>query len=745
MKVILYILAFIFPFAIFSQEKISGTITERIDEKAFPLAGANVYWLNTAIGTVTDFDGNFELVYKPEYKKLIISFVGYKTDTISVSDAVEIKHALISTANLDEVTVRSRQKASSRSFLQASNVINVSSAELLKAACCNLAESFETNPSIDVNFADAVSGTKQIKMLGLTSPYILMTIENVPTIRGAAQAYGLSFIPGTWVESIQITKGGGSVVNGYESIAGQINAELHKPLTDDRLFVNAYGSGDGRLELNTHLNTAVSKKWSTGLYIHGNLRDTEFDKNGDSFLDAPLMKQINVMNRWQFVDQENGYVGFFNFRFLQDEKQMGETSFDPKKDRGTMNAWGSEIKTQRFDVSGKFGYVNPEIPWQTGGLQIAYSHHNQESYFGLRDYNITHNSLYANLMYNSIISDSRNKIKTGISATYDKYDELVLIKEYNRIENSLGAFFEYNFDNMGDLNFSAGIRGDLHNRLGAFLTPRFHLRYTPWEKSAFRVSAGRGKRSANIFTENQQLFATGRSLNILDDGGDIYGLDAEIAWNYGFSYMQGFNLLGRKADVTFDFYRTDFVNQIVVDWENPMQISFYNLDGKSYSNNFQTEFNYSVFENFDLRLAYKFYDVETTYKNGKQDNPMTPAHRFFANASYDTHMGKRGGNWRFDATYNFVGEQRFASSETYLNSIGLSEFAPSISTVNAQVTKVFSSNFEIYVGGENITNVRQNNPVIGSENPFGDNFDTTYVYGPIFGSMFYAGLRYRLN
>ncbi len=744
MKNLLYIL-FIFPLFVFSQEKISGTITENVDNKEIPLGGANVYWLNTSVGTVTDFDGNFALNYKPEYKKLVISFVGYKTDTILVKSSKPVTHSLVSTANLDEVTVTARQKASSRSFIQAANVLNVSSAELLKAACCNLAESFETNPSIDVNFADAISGTRQIKMLGLTSPYILITTENVPSIRGASQAYGLSFIPGTWVESIQITKGAGSVTNGYESIAGQINAELQKPSTDDKLFVNAYGAGNGRFELNTHLNTKVTERWSTGLYLHGNMRDTEFDKNNDSFIDAPLMQQVNVMNRWQYTDQENGYVGFFNFRYLNDEKQTGQTFFDPDKDRGTTNAWGSEIKTQRFDVSGKFGFVNPDIPWRTGGLQLAYSHHDQESYFGLNDYNIQHNSLYVNLLYNSIISDSRHKIKTGLSATYDGYDELVLTENFSRIENSVGAFFEYNFDNLGNLNFSAGIRADVHNRLGTFLTPRFHLRYTPWDKSAFRISAGRGKRSANIFTENQQLFATSRSLNILGNGGNIYGLDPEIAWNYGFSYMQGFNLFDRKADITLDFYRTDFVNQIVVDWENPSEINFYNLDGESFSNNFQAEFNYNVFEHFDMRLAYKFYDVETTYLSGIKQTPLTPSHRFFANASYETHQSAKGGIWKFDATFNYLGEQRFASTESYLNTIGLSEFSPSISTLNAQVTKVFSSNFEIYVGGENIANVTQKNPIVGSDSPFGTTFDTTYVYGPIFGSSYYAGLRYRLN
>ncbi len=744
MKNLLYIL-FILPLCVFSQEKIKGNITENIDNKEVPLSGANIYWLHTSEGTVSDFDGNFEISYKPEYKKLVVSYVGYETDTISVNVPRKITHSLKSKANLDEVVVTARQQSTSRSYIQATNVLNVSSDELLKAACCNLAESFETNPSIDVNFADAISGTRQIKMLGLTSPYILITTENVPNIRGASQAYGLSFIPGTWVESIQITKGAGSVVNGYESIAGQINAELQKPLSDDKFFVNAYGAENGRFELNTHLNTKVSERWSTGLYVHGNIRKTEFDKNDDTFLDAPLMQQVNVMNRWQYIDQEKGYVGFVNFRYLNDEKQTGQTFFNSDTDRGTTNAWGSEIKTERFDVSGNFGFVNPDVPWQTGGVQVAYSRHNQQSYFGLNDYTILHNSLYGKLLYNSIISDSRHKVKTGLNVTYDGYEEVVMTENFNRIENSVGAFFEYNFDNLDDLNFSVGIRGDLHNRLGAFITPRFHLRYSPWNKSAFRISAGRGKRSANIFTENQSLFATSRSLNIFGNGGNIYGLDPEIAWNYGVSYMQGFNLFGRKADVTLDFYRTDFVNQIVVDWENPTEINFYNLEGESYSNNYQIEFNYNLFKNFDMRLAYKYYDVETTYISGKKRNPLTPNHRFFANASYETHQSIKGGNWKFDATFNYLGAQRFASTESYLNSIGLSEFSPSVSTLNAQITKVFSPNFEIYVGGENITNVKQDNPIIGSDNPFGSSFDTTYVYGPVFGSSYFAGLRYRIN
>lgn len=740
------IMIFLIPVCAFAQQQLEGTVVELNDKnEEIGLEGASVYWLEASVGTITDFNGNFTIPYEESYSRLVISYVGYRTDTLSVKTPQRIKHRLQLKGDLGEVVVKSRRKTSATSYLKSQNAINVSSAELLKAACCNLSESFETNPSIDVNFADAVSGTRQIKMLGLTSPYILITTENVPSIRGAAQAYGLSFIPGTWVESIQITKGAGSVVNGFESITGQINAELQKPTLDDILFVNAYGSMNGRLELNTHLNTRVSDRWSTGLYVHGNLRDTKFDRNDDGFLDTPLAQQINVMNRWQYTDTEHGFVSFFNFRFLNDEKQTGQVDFDPDTDKFTRNAWGSEIDTRRFDLSGKFGYVNPDIPYQSAGIQLAYSNHDQESYFGFNQYDITHNSLYANALYNSIISDSRHKVKMGLSFTYDSYEELVNTTEYGRKENSVGAFFEYAYDNLGDLNATMGIRIDRHNLLGTFITPRLHVRYTPWEKSAFRISAGRGKRSANIFTENQKFFASSRQINILDTGGSIYGLDPEIAWNYGFSYLQGFNLFGRKADVTFDFYRTDFENQVVVDWENPGEIAFYNLRGESYANNFQTEFNYDITDNLDLRMAYKYYDVMTTYRNVKLDRPLTPNHRIFANASAETNLKENGSQWKFDATYNWLGEQRFPSTVGNPDKYSLPDYSPTVGTLNVQVTKVFSPTFEIYVGGENITNVTQSDPIVASEAPFDPAFDTTFVYGPIFGSMYYTGLRFKIE
>jgi outer membrane receptor for ferrienterochelin and colicin len=744
---ILFIILYFIPTLFFAQDKIKGMVMEPSPQgKHLPLPGANVIWDGTSVGTITDIDGNFTLPYESSYKRLIISYVGYKSKTIDVKNPNTIIHILLQpTDDLQEVTVKTRKKASATSYIASQNITTISSKELLKAACCNLSESFETNPSIDVNFSDAISGTKQIKMLGLTSPYILITTENVPSIRGAAQAYGLSFIPGTWVESIQVTKGAGSVTNGFESIAGQINAELVKPLTDKKFFVNAYGSINGLLELNTHFNTKLNEKWSTGLYIHGDKRGEKFDNNRDTFLDLPVGNQINVMNRWQYTNPRKGLISFFNFRFLDDKKQSGQINYDSNIHKFGNTVWGSEVNTKRLEFSGKFGYVNPEIPYQSLGLQAAYSGHNQNSYFGNRTYDINQKSVYVSLVYNSIISDSRHKIKTGIGFSHDTYDERVSTIDYSRRENSIGGFFEYTFDNLDAINLTAGIRVDHHNVLGTFVTPRFHARYTPWEKSALRFSFGRGKRAASIFAENQRLFASSRIINIQSSGGNIYGLNPEIAWNYGISFLQGFQLFKRKADINIDFYRTDFQNQVVVDYETPTEINFYNLDGKSFANSFQVEFSYTPLERLDLKLAYKYYDVKTQYKSGMLEKPLIPNHRLFANASYETKPSTKGGFWKFDVTCNWIGKQRFSSTLQSPEVFRLNSHSPTFSTLNAQLTKVLSNQFEMYLGGENITNVRQDNPILSANNPFGANFDSTFIYGPIFGSMYYAGIRFKLN
>jgi outer membrane receptor for ferrienterochelin and colicins len=647
---------------------------------------------------------------------------------------------------LKTVNVQANKKGLKKSLSGTANTTLVTSKELLKAACCNLAESFETNPTIDVNFSDALTGTKQIKMLGLTSPYIMITEENIPSVRGASQAYGLSFTPGTWVESIQITKGAGSVVNGYESISGQINTELIKPIKDIPFFLNAYGSTDSRLELNTHFNKKVSDYWSTSLFVHGNTRVAKNDMNDDGFLDNPLGKQINIANRWQYSNSESGWVSFLNLRYMNDKKQTGEIDFDPNRDRLTTNYWGSEINTERIDFTSKVGYVFEDMPYQSIGFQNAFSNHNQQSYFGLNQYNIKQQSYYSNLIFNSIISNTMHKFAVGLNFAYDKYSEFVNLVDVSRIDNSAGVFFEYSYDDLDKFSYILGGRLDYHNRLGAFFTPRLHMKYNPWEKAVLRFSAGRGKRAANIFAENQNLFASSRTFSILDTNGKIYGLNPEIAWNYGISFTQNFLLFGKSADVTLDLYRTDFQNQAVLDIMNsPQQVLFYNLKGKSFANSLQFDFNLEIIKHLNLRTAYKYYDISTDYLSGSFQRPLQAKHRFFGNLEYETHIIEKGKQWKFDYTFNWLGKQQLPNTASNPSKDRLPEFSPSFAVMNAQITRTFSSNFEMYIGGENIGNYRQDKAILGADNPFGPNFDTSIIYAPVFGQMYYAGLRFKIK
>ena len=737
------------PLTAFAQQFSKGTV---VDEANLPLMGAEVYWNGTQIGVSTDDNGTFTLKRTENSNTLVISYIGYKTKTIKVTNSEALHIQLEPQSALEEVVVTQKRANTMKSQWQVANLHTMSSGELLKAACCNLSESFSTNPSIDVNFSDAVTGNKQIKMLGLTSPYILMAEENIPAMRGASQAYGLSFVPGTWIESIQITKGAGSVINGYESISGQINYEIEKPINARPFFLNLYTSEDSRYELNAHTKVKLSDKWATSLLAHGNVRQRKSDHNHDGFIDNPIGNQINLLNRWQYSNAEKGWVSFVNLNYMKDERQAGQINYNPLTDKGTTNAWGSEVNSERFTLSNKIGYVFPNTTYKSIGLQNSFQSHRQDSYFGLNSYDIHQKSWYGNLIYNSIIGNTQHKFATGLSGTYDDYNEQLttsaLAGDFSRIDRSVGAFFEYTYDNSSNFSFVAGIRADSHNNLGNFITPRFHLRYNPWKQATFRLSAGRGKRAANVIAENQQLLASSRQLHIIGgDGGKLYGLNPEIAWNYGASFLQAFKIWGKNAELSVDFYRTHFDNQVVVDLDHsPQQALFYNLDGKSFANSLQAEVSITPVKGLDFKAAYKYYDVQTQFTKGQLEKTLTPKHRWFANIAYetaDTHENNHS-QWKFDVTFNWLGEQRLPTTATNPLPYRLSDYAPSFATLNAQITRVFSKTFEVYVGGENITNYKQANGILAADAPFGAYFDSTMQYAPAFGQMYYAGMRFKL-
>ena len=730
-----FLIIFLFPSLIFCQEIISGKILFSSDNKDYPIEGANIYWLNSSSGTVSGQDGKFSIEKMQNNSELVISYIGFVNDTIKVTDQKYLDHYMkVDDNDLNEVTVVKKKNPTQRIYSMAQNVVLISEQELLKAACCNLSESFETNPSVDVNHSDALTGSKKIEMLGLKSPYILITEENIPMVRGASQAFGLSFTPGTWVESIQVTKGMGSVVNGFESIAGQINAELKKPLNDIPLFLNGFYGFDGRVEMNAHLNEKVSEKLTTTFFLHHSRRDKVNDKNNDGFLDKPLQEQNNFLNKWQYTDAINGVVGFFNIRYLDDEKIIGMNNNESR------NVWNGEISTKRFDSSFKLGYVNPNLPFQSLGLQLSYSSHDQNSLYGFRNYDINQNSFFSNIVYNSIITNTQNKIKFGLNYKSDVYDEILNRLDVGRKDTSFGSFFEYTYDNFNNLIIAAGMRYDTHNNMGSFFTPRFHIKYRPVDRFTLKASFGQGRKIANIFAENQQMFFSNRSIEIIDSepGNSTYGLNPEKATNYGLSLDKGFNLFGGQGNFIIDYFKTDFDDKVIIDFEYPGIVQIYNsTDKKSYYQSFQAEIIYSI-NRFNMTTAYKNYDVQISYNDGIKSKPLQPSKIFFLNIGYES-QNNDGKLWKYDFTLNRVGKQRLMRNPRD----STSHTSPH-TFINAQVTKVFSEKFELYAGGENLLNYKQENPIIFSEDPSNSFFDASIIHGPIFGARFYAGFRFKI-
>ncbi|NNF01187.1 MAG: TonB-dependent receptor, partial [Bacteroidia bacterium] len=575
---------------------------------------------------------------------------------------------------------------------------------------------------------------------GLAGPYTLITNENLPNVRGLAAIYGLTFIPGTWVNNISLSKGTGTVVNGFESIAGQIDVGLHVPEDMDKVYLNAYANEGGRLELNANVSSKVNDNWSTALLLHAKDNIARNDRNKDGFLDNPLTQQYIALNRWHYT-AANGYRGQFGVKGTYFDNLGGQTSFNVD-DEGTAKYWGLHQNVKRIEAWSKTGKVYTEMPWKSMGLQLYGTIHDQESYFGLRQHDATQNSLYANFIYNSIIGTTNHKFKTGASLQYDNYTELFDSLNYDRVESVPGVFFEYTYNQSEKIDVVLGLRADYHNQFGMFYTPRMHLRYALGTNTVARLSGGRGQRTANILAENSGLLASSREIVILGDGSDKpYGLEPEVAWNYGVNLTQKFELDYRDGSFSVDFYRTDFENQIVVDLDrNPQQAIFYNLQGESYSNSFQAQFDYELIKRLDLRLAYRWYDVRTSYSGRLRSKPFVSTNRAFANIGYENRYA-----WKFDYTVNWQGEKRIPDTDSNPQQYQLEKLSPDFFVMNAQVSKTWREKFEIYVGVENLLDYKQDDPILASADPFGEYFDASMIWGPIFGRMTYAGLRYTIK
>lgn len=722
---------------------ISGKIYGKDTKGAVqPLPGATVHTINGALGTAADADGRFTIQLPDSISRVVVSHVGFGDDTVSVAAAANgIQVTLKPVVELKTFTLTKRRGSTEVGLLDPIQTQRINQRELLKAACCNLSESFETTPSVDVAFTDAISGYKQIQMLGLAGPYTYITRENIPDNRGLAAITGLTFTPGTWIQGMQLSKGTGSVVNGYESVAGQINIELWKPFEeeDPTWLFNLYQSTQGRTEGNIVYRHQLNDGLSTNLMLHGKSQWLKIDQNNDGFLDQPLDKQFVGLNRW-FYFSPKGLEIQAGVKGAYVDNTGGQRAYTPGTEQIAGNPWGFSMNTRRLEGWAKIGKVSPTKTWRSMGLQLSGVYHHQDALYGTRNYQGTQKSLYANLIYQTIISNTNHIIKFGLSTVADRYEEVVLAQPYERNEVVPGAFAEYAYSYKEKFNLVAGLRGDYHNLYGAFATPRLHLRYAPWKQSALRASVGRAQRTANIFAENMGYMASNRQFIILgQQPGKAYGLDPEVAWNYGVNFTQKFMLNYRDGAFQVDYYYTDFQNQVVVDVEDPHSVRYYNLDGHSFANSLQAQLDYEVIRKLDVRLAYRWYDVRSTYMNTLKERPLIAAHRAFVNVGYETKN-----TWKFDYTVQWIGSKRVPASHSHAGPSG--EYrSPSFVQMNAQISKSWNDLLEVYVGGENLTNFMQHDPIIGADNPFGPDFDASLIWGPVMGRNVYAGLRYKIK
>lgn len=746
-KSLIIIFLLTFSFSALAQNIIEGTVYEEVNGKRQPLPGANVYWKIANVGTVTDEHGHYSIEIHPTYKCLVFSFVGYVNDTVHhMAEPQHYNHVMSSPITLSEVEVAARQKAQYVNALDPMHVEHITGEALRRCACCSLAESFETNASVDVAYADAVTGAKQIELLGLSGLYTQMMTENMPNFRGLASAFGLGYVPGTWMHGISVSKGTSSVRNGYESISGQINVDFKEPQDDhaEKVFVNGFVNTMAMTELN--FNTRINVGERDGLLLLGHVGHNfmKMDGNGDGFLDDPMTTQYSAFLRYNHPN--TGHFGCkLGIKALKETRNSGQMDFDPKHrlDEG-YDLYGIAINTERYEAFAKTGFIF-DRPETSLGIQQQLTYHKLNSYFGLKDYNATQLSYYVNVLFDSYIVNDHHKYSVGASYSYDRYDEdqnfLMTTQEAapkRRVEQVPGAFAEYVFSDDHHWTVIGGFRADYNTYYERmFYTPRLHVRFRTHDEFAMRLSAGKGYRSPNVLAENSTMLASSRAIRFLEQP------KMEEAWNYGLNLSKHFDVGDNELQLLFDAYRTDFVNQIILDRDaDAHEIRIYNLNGKSYSNCAQIQLDYELFKNFDVSAAFRYTDVRMTINDSLREKPFVNRYKGLLTLSYAP------STWQFDLITQFNGDSRIPDMSGNATAVADGqnlERSPFYVIMNAQITKRLGKHWEVYAGGENLTNYKQQHPLVAASEPFGNDFDASLVWGPLSGIRGYVGFRFQVK
>lgn len=701
-----------------------------------PLVGAHVVWLGTTTGVATDDNGHFHMHPTAALpQKLVISYIGFRSDTVEVLTLTQVLDIILEPEKvLDEVVITGRQAGAHYSSMEPILTQKLTAAELQRGACCNLAEAFETNVSVDVSYSDAISGAKQIQMLGLAGIYSQIMVENLPAVRGLGQPFGLSYIPGPWMESISISKGAASVINGYESFTGQINVELKKPQGPEALHYNAFAGSDGRLESSLMGSVNLNGQWSAMLLAHAEGLNSRLDHNNNGFLDHPMVKKYNIIGRFSFEDHGK-LESQFGFKILQEEREGGQEAFFANKSPwGSSEFFGFGMNTTRYEAFAKTRFPLQLLPDASMGAQVNFTHHDQQSHYGQKPYNGTQNSLFANLLLQSALFNHNHKIISGTSFILDHFNESLQDSSFTRREVVPGIFAEYSYHSHEALTVILAGRMDFHNLYGNIFTPRMHTHFNITEHFTVRASAGRAFRVPNPIAENTGLLVSNRRFVVTED------IRPERAWNYGGSLVRRFHLLDNDASFAVEYYRTDFSNQLIVDIDSDSrQVIFSNLQGKSFSNNYQAELRLQPARTLEMTAAVRYTDVQLTINDELRSRPFVNRYRGLLSGSW----ASVGNSWQVDVTAQFNGPSRIPALPAQFN---MPAESPFYTNLLAQITYRWRG-VEVYLGAENLTNFRQENPILIPENgnPFSDGFDGAMIWGPIMGRKFHLGVRYSLK
>ena len=755
-----------------------------------PLVGASVYWAGTTIGASTDAQGVFLLHRVRGYDRLVASYLGYVNDTLRVENGAErVEFALRAEGvALEDVVV---EGTVSGNFVKRDGIVKgemISFAGLCKMACCNLAESFENSASVTVGYSDAISGARQIKMLGLAGTYTQILDENRPIMRGLSAPYGMSYTPGMWLNSIQVSKGVASVTAGHEAITGQINLEHRKPTDEERLFLNVYLDDELRPEVNLSSAFPVTrdKKLSSVILLHGS-GDTDvrrMDHNDDGFHDLPISNQVNVANKWLYA-ADNGMQIRWGWKFVQENRLGGMMDYknttamrdamledwnwtDEDKPK-PMPLYGSHIRNRNVNGYFKLGMpVGPSVydaeeedEMRSNLAFVAdFDHFNEAAYFGLNNYDGNQNSLALNLMYNHYFT-YRSSLIVGGQLHLDYYREGLLNRtpwitqlasadfDLDRNEREAGLYAEYTYAIKDKFSVVAGVRGDYNHYYDRFfVTPRGHLKWNITRSTTLRASAGLGYRSTNLITDNIGVLATGRAIRpvTFDEAGlpvdgSFRDIDRmEKALTAGGSLTQTFGLVEPDdATLSFDYFRTQFYNSVVADQEMfADRIVFYSTDGRSSTDTYQVDFSWTPVERLDIFATFRYTDSEMTIRradgtSARVERPLVSQYKTLLNIQYATKFRR----WTFDATAQLNGPARIPTQNADLAD---SYYSPRYPMFYAQVSRKLGK-FDLYVGCENIADYIQKDPIINAENPYDYRFNSMNVWGPLMGRKFYIGLR----